>query len=437
MLTEVLDGRFVPWTDSLQWESYVDYYAEALRRRGNSCIKYVPSILAKRVSTHVHRFGHTVKRVPVHGRLMAPGWLFRPRPYAQGYTTIAHPLHAPSFTFNLAREAALDGVELLHYTSYYSTYFAASPLAGLGVPVVAQYTGGALPQAGAAKAAWRVCLIPPMHLAKRILVGDYRAERRSLQADFELSRDKLEGFDAPVVDSGVFYERNKDESAKSLGFDRSRFNILSVSFIPMKRSLHLSKDPFMVVDILDRLLREHRRAAMLHIVGWGPGEETLKRYVAEIGMAEDVKFHGRVEHAELPRYYSACDLLFVPYTFERLNESSVTFEAFACGRPVAGIKRFADTATDQPGGFLVERDPAEGAETLWSNLQDGPALRRRAAEALDIARGHTVEEAGRRLEEIYRKVVAEAGSGRHNSKGVRSTRIVTNQAGEVRLPANR
>src|SRR5271154_2536071 len=77
VVPEIIDGRFNPWEDSLNWESYLDFYCSALEQRGHTCVKYVPSIGVAKTKAYWHKFGHAVKRVPVFNRLLAPKRLFK------------------------------------------------------------------------------------------------------------------------------------------------------------------------------------------------------------------------------------------------------------------------------------------------------------------------------------------------------------------------
>jgi glycosyltransferase involved in cell wall biosynthesis len=404
VVPEILDGRFVPWEKGLEWESYVDFYCLALARRGHKAVKYVPSIGVSKPTAYVHRFGHTVKRIPVYNRLLAPRALLRPRKYESGYTTDLRPLLGPSFTLNLMREASADRVNILHYASYYSLFFVPSFIAAPRFVVVGQYTGGSLPSRPLSRAIWSALLLPAMGASKAILLGDYSSEIVALTRYLNVAPSKQKHFDAPIFDKQFFHELDKGACRRELGMDPKRRIILSVTFIPSRHSIDLAKNPFLLVDIFAEAVRHGLVDADLHIVGWGPGEGELREYVRGNGLSEMVKLYGLVEHRRLPTYYSAADLVFLPYPLERLNEGSVTIEAFACSRPVAAFKRHATDNTEQYGGLLVETDTEAGAKTLLTYAKNDEYLERKGLEGLEYSSQFTVEFAGRRLEEIYSEV---------------------------------
>jgi PEP-CTERM/exosortase A-associated glycosyltransferase len=68
------------------------------------------------------------------------------------------------------------------------------------------------------------------------------------------------------------------------------------------------------------LLLERRPAAQLLLVGGGPVEPALKEQAARSGVADRIRFVGRVPHQEVELYYSLIDLLAYPRKAMRLTE---------------------------------------------------------------------------------------------------------------------
>jgi glycosyltransferase involved in cell wall biosynthesis len=406
VVTELIDGRFAPWEASLEWESYLDLYCLALARMGHSCVKYVPSISTSSTQTYRHRFGHTVKRIPVYNRLLSPRPLLRARAYQGGYTTIFRELLAPTFALNLLKEAVRDEIDILHYASYYSAFFVPAFLLSGRFVTVAQYTGGALPPNQPARALWASAILPSLSSSAAVLLGDYASERACLTRELKVPIDKQEYFSAPIIDTTIFEELDKATCQRRQGFDPKKRNILAVTSIPSRSSGSLGKDPFLMLDVLEEALRDDLHPTVLYIAGSGPGEEQLKLHVMDRGLGERVRILGRVEHRELPRYYGACDLVFFPQRIEKLNEGSVTIEAFACSRPVVAFKRHQDDPTEQLGGFLVDTAPERGGPAIMERLNRQDYLSEKGAEGKTLASGFSLEVAGRRLEDIYSKVLA-------------------------------
>ena len=215
VVTELIDGRFAPWEKSLEWESYLDLYCLALARRGHNCIKYVPSISTSFTQTYTHRFGHKVKRIPVYNGLLSPKSLLRVRAYQGGYTTILRELLAPTFALNLLKEAVRDSIDVLHYASYYSSFFVPAFVLSRRFATVAQYTGGALPINQPARILWASAILPSLNSSAAILIGDYSSERACLTQELKVPIGKQEYFDAPIVDTEIFKELDRVTKCRS------------------------------------------------------------------------------------------------------------------------------------------------------------------------------------------------------------------------------
>ncbi len=69
----------------------------------------------------------------------------------------------------------------------------------------------------------------------------------------------------------------------------------------------------------------------VRLIGHGPMEDSLRKYVAEHGLQEEVRFEREISHSELPAFYNALDLFVLPSYFEGFG--CVYTEAAACGVP--------------------------------------------------------------------------------------------------------
>jgi D-inositol-3-phosphate glycosyltransferase len=92
-----------------------------------------------------------------------------------------------------------------------------------------------------------------------------------------------------------------------------------------------------VERLLDAFARlQHRPRLRAVIVGGeggrDPGLQQVRALARGLGIAERIRFVGRVEQAELPFFYSAADMLVLPSSYESFG--MVALEAIACGTPV-------------------------------------------------------------------------------------------------------
>lgn len=144
-----------------------------------------------------------------------------------------------------------------------------------------------------------------------------------------------------------------------------------------------------------------------------PELETLAR---RLGVAENVRFLGRVDADELPALYRACDLFVMtsrhtPEEFEGFGIAAI--EAALCGRPavVTAGSGLAEAVRDGETGRTVPlEDPEATAEALVELLAD-PARRARMGEAARrrALAEQTWERAADAYERLFRNLVARAG----------------------------
>jgi D-inositol-3-phosphate glycosyltransferase len=111
--------------------------------------------------------------------------------------------------------------------------------------------------------------------------------------------------------------------------------------LPTEKDLLLYVGRFAPVKGIDRLLyamghlRRDRNTGLI-MVG-GDGNESvhsraIQRMARRMGVRDAVMLRGRVDHAELPLFYSAADMLVLPSYYESFG--LVALESLACGTPV-------------------------------------------------------------------------------------------------------
>ncbi|HUQ12991.1 MAG TPA: glycosyltransferase, partial [Novosphingobium sp.] len=121
-----------------------------------------------------------------------------------------------------------------------------------------------------------------------------------------------------------------------------------------------------------RALAELPRA-YLALVGAGPDERGLRALAAELGVADRVRFLGRVAHDSLPHLLAAADAMVLPSSSEGLANAWV--EALACGTPlvIANAGAACDVVTGAAAGRIVARDPSAIAAAVRELVAHPPA----------------------------------------------------------------
>ncbi|MGQ0848974.1 MAG: glycosyltransferase [Actinomycetota bacterium] len=166
------------------------------------------------------------------------------------------------------------------------------------------------------------------------------------------------------------------------------------------------------VEAFARIHHAYPDATML-VVGGPSGTKgesemaALRHRVAELEIADAVRFVGPLPHGLLVDVYRAADLLLVPSRSESFG--LVAAEAQACGTPViaartGGLAYVVDSGTT---GVLVDGfDRDDWAETAV-RLLDDPALRQKMGKAaVEWSRQFSWESTVRRYLELYRGVLS-------------------------------
>jgi glycosyltransferase involved in cell wall biosynthesis len=229
---------------------------------------------------------------------------------------------------------------------------------------------------------------------------------RSLDAFVTISRE----IDAELAACGVGPERR---AFVPNGVDTRRYSPAS----PEERRalrvrLELPEGPIAVytgrlvpekrADSLIRLWPAVRAAcptATLLLLGEGP-QATAWRALAGAG----VLFRGKVDNVE--EYLRACDLFVLPSLVEGLSNAQL--EAMAAGLPalVTDVGGAGDLIAHGESGWLVPPDDAPALEAALLRLLGDERLRARlAAAGRDrVLRDYTLEEAARRLRDLYARL---------------------------------
>jgi teichuronic acid biosynthesis glycosyltransferase TuaC len=128
-------------------------------------------------------------------------------------------------------------------------------------------------------------------------------------------------------------------------------------------------------DLVIAALRSLPRHTLL-IVGEGPERRALERFAVEQGVAERVRFLGRVAHDRLGEIYSAADALVLASSRE--GWPNVLLEAMACGTPVVATNIYGcpEVVRRPEAGVIVPQRTPESIAAGITRLMERPPDRR-------------------------------------------------------------
>ncbi|MFA5261409.1 MAG: glycosyltransferase [Candidatus Omnitrophota bacterium] len=112
------------------------------------------------------------------------------------------------------------------------------------------------------------------------------------------------------------------------------------------------------------ILREKPKTVLL-LVGEGPLKTEMELLSANEGIAKNVRFVGSVDHAEIQKYYSACDIFVLPSIFE--GRATVIVEAILSKKPIVStdVSGLREWLVNGETGFVVPRkDPKALADKV-------------------------------------------------------------------------
>jgi len=386
ILTHGVDEYYSDYESLAINESYLDIYSKAIGNYGYNGIVYIPSLYAKGVVEIKHKFGHLIKIIPFKNHF--------------------------SFIKEVFKELKRDEVDIIHYANFISRIFIKTAwLFSRGYPVIAQYSGGDLP----------TYLTGLKHLPsiKRMLLQTftklsfnkcsyflvhegYNVEQ--LRMLLKVPLRKILEFQTMVIEPEIFYERDKQGSRYELKFEGEGIHILCVSRIPMPHESLLEKNPFLLLEIFNKLIEISKsKDIYLHIVGWGPGQKELIKAIKNSNASENIFYHGKIEHSKMPLYYSACDFTFLPVGCDKIV-GFTAIESFACSRPVVAFKLFDHSISNQVGGLLISPNVEKGATELLEFINSG-MFDLKGKEGYEYSKKFHLLEVGKRLIEIYKSLL--------------------------------
>ena len=177
-----------------------------------------------------------------------------------------------------------------------------------------------------------------------------------------------------VIPNGVDLNFVRSNSKKDI---RKHFQISKNSLIYLTIGrLSEVKDPFTLVDAFNKFAKKNPRVHLI-VVGGGPLETKLRRYVKNLGLKACVHLTGYVPHDEIPNYMNACDY----FCLSSLREGwpNVLFEAMIFGKPViaTNVGGIPEAVKNENYGILVRPGDAgqmtsamkKAMETKWDHTR--------------------------------------------------------------------
>ncbi len=171
-------------------------------------------------------------------------------------------------------------------------------------------------------------------------------------------------------------------------------------------------DPLKGGDLLIQSARLLRQPAEVVMVGGNldgdPELERLRAIARAQGLEEQIRFVGAIPQEDLPRFYSAADLMVVPSFYESFG--LVAVEALACGTPVIATRvgGLQYLIQDGENGFLVPwRCAGLLADKIDTVLSDAALLENLRAGARPSVSRYSWRSVAAQIRQVYYSLTAE------------------------------
>ena len=319
-----------------------------------------------------------------------------------------------------AREHDRVSYDLVHGNFWMSGWVAAELRRALTIPAVQIFHAmGKTKQRhqGAADTSPHERIAVETDIVRKVdrLIAQCPSERAELVDDYGANREKVAVIPS-AVNTETFRPVPRDEARRRLELDPHDSVVVYVGrMLPRK-------DVRNVVRAVALLVQRSSLPIRLLLVGGETAEPDpaatpeigeLQRLVAELGIANRVRFVGKRQPETLRNYYSAGDVVVTTPWYEPFGLTPL--EAMACGRPVIGSAVGGITFTVEDGvtGFLVPpRDPEALAARLGEILS-GREMRARMGRAARarVERNFTWSTVAERTAALYETLIATADRG--------------------------
>lgn len=185
-------------------------------------------------------------------------------------------------------------------------------------------------------------------------------------------------------------------------FSGDRFHVVAAARLAPQKGCH-----FLLEATKDVAIRRGRASLLVHLIGEGPDEPMLKKYVADHGLAEHVRFEG-LQLNPLP-FMRAAQLFCLPSLFEGMPNALL--EAMACRVPVLVTDCPTGPREVLDGGRLGRLVPPGDSAALADAIEDAMLNHQRWLEYVEDARRHVEASygAGSRLPAIESLFLAALG----------------------------
>lgn len=206
-----------------------------------------------------------------------------------------------------------------------------------------------------------------------------------------------------VISNGVDLERFKPVGDPSEA--RKHFKLADKPIALYLGRIDKDKSIDVFVKAMPHILKEVD--ANFVLVGGGDEIPKIKKLTEKLGIADHVKFLGRIEHesVDLPMAYQTATLFCMPSCIE--TQSIVTLESLSSGLPLvaANATSMPEFTDNGKNGYLFKPgNSKEMANEIIKIMKDSSIRKEMSKNARAYASEHSIEKTFKEFEELYEEV---------------------------------
>jgi glycosyltransferase involved in cell wall biosynthesis len=213
----------------------------------------------------------------------------------------------------------------------------------------------------------------------------------------KMANSAFPDFPIQVIPNGLDTRRFTNGQVRS---PSDKVRILFVSRLILRKGLQFLIDA--IPDIFDHATYPF----IIKVVGDGPDKEKLLQQIERLGVGENFRFCGYVDHEKLPEYYLDADIFILPSLAEGMP--NVVLEAMGSGLPIiaTNVPGSEELIRNGENGFLVAPKDVKALAQTVSTLINEKALRDKMGKrGQEIAQHYTWEFVVEQYIVLYRRAV--------------------------------
>lgn len=244
-------------------------------------------------------------------------------------------------------------------------------------------------------------------VAWRLLLAHLKeADLTIVPSPYSASNLKAHGFESPlqVIPCGIhldnFYPRpslDRPAVRRHYGLDSEKVLFLYVGRVDAEKSLEV---------MLQAVALAKNDNVQFAIAGEGKESASLQRLTEQMGLSQQIRFLGWVDHDALPALLNSADVFVMPGDSESF--SIATLEAMACGKPILAVRAGAlpHLVTHLENGYLYDaHQPASAARGIIMLASDRVLRTRMGNASMERAKSFRQENTVRMYKEAYQTAI--------------------------------